>query len=197
MRNGITIKMNMLNIKNHWKIKHHDGGINAKKKLKLEISASSDKYIISEPFIIEIKLTNIGLFPLYPYKYGFEIGLQLDIEIVDEEGNIILIPPLKDIEPDLSKDNFLQLAPKESHTLTEDISPILKSGLFKINQQVYIRILYTSKYYGEYAEKEYQINAFIGKISSNQLRMEIQKSKKYNEKRRDRSQHLTFGWFLW
>ncbi len=142
--------------------------------LELEIAASSDRYIISGPFMIGIKLTNKGLSPLYLYKYGFEIGLQLNIEVVDKEGNMLLIPPLKDIEPDLSKENFLELAPKESHAITQDISPILRSGLLKASQQAYLKMSYNSKYYGEFAKNNYQINAFIGKITSNQLRLEIQ-----------------------
>jgi hypothetical protein len=150
--------------------------------LSLEIATPNDKYVISEPFIIEISLTNRRLSPLYVYKYGFEIGLQLDIEVVDEEGNILLIPPAKDIEPDLSKENFLELAPKESHILTEDISSILESGLFGASRQMYIRISYTSRYYGEYARRKYQINAFVGESVSNQLEVEIEKTRHQNRK---------------
>lgn len=142
--------------------------------LELEVTASSDKYIISSPFTINIKLKNKGSSPLYVFKYGFEIGLQLDIEIFDREGNILVIPPLKDIEPNLSRENFLELAPNESHIITQDISTILKSGLLKVNQIIYLRISYRSKYYGEFAKNKYQINAFIGKVTSNQLRLEIQ-----------------------
>lgn len=147
-----------------------------KENLTVKIAISSDKYIMSLPFFMKIILTNTGESPLFLYKYGLEIGLQLEIEGVDEKGNILLIPALKDIQPDLSKENFLELAPQKSYELTEDISLILESVSWEIDQDIYMRVSYSSKNYGKYAKDNYQINAFVGKVFSNQVRISISKS---------------------
>lgn len=146
--------------------------------LKLVVSAPRDTYVVSEPFTLEYKLANDGPSSLYLYRYGFEIGLQLEIEAVDKGGNTVLIPPQKDIEPDLSRENFFELRPGEIFAASDDISPILRAGLIKTGREIYITISYSSKYYGEYAKKMYQINAFDGTSVSNQLRIKLRRTRK-------------------
>lgn len=137
--------------------------------LKLEVSAPQESFAVSAPFIVNIKLTNSGDSPLYLFRYGFEVGLQLKLEVVDEEGRILVIPPLKDIEPDLSRENFLALAPGDCVEVREDVAPILRSGVLEPDRRFYLKFRYTAKDYAEYAREMYQINAFAGEVESSRL----------------------------
>jgi len=141
--------------------------------LELEISTANDTYAFPGSLVVEIRLTNAGRSPLYLYRYGLEVGLQLYLEVLDEEGHTLLVPPLVNVEPDLSRDHFLELAPQQSWVLTIDIGPMLESGLTWVSPVILVRFSYSGRRYGDYAREKHHINAFSGQVVSNQLRFHL------------------------
>jgi len=141
--------------------------------LELEIATAKDSYVFPGPLMVEIRLMNSGRSPLYLYRYGLEVGLQLHLEVLDEEGHTLLVPPLVSVEPDLSREQFLELAPRQSWVSTIDIGPLLESGLTWASPVVLVRFSYSGRRYGDYAREKHGINAFTGQVVSNQLRIHL------------------------
>jgi len=137
--------------------------------LRLEISIEGDTYLAAKSLILDMKLTNVGLSPMFLFTPGLELGLQLTLEVLDDAERPLVIPPLKDIKPNLALENYMALGAGESISRREDIAPRLRSSILRLSNPIHIRVTYSSKDYGAYARMNYGLSAFESAVQSNVL----------------------------